>query len=163
MRLAILINAVFFMIGLGIFGYSMYEAVKAYGSTDWPTVKGTIVDSRIGIHSGSEDGTTYTPDVMYEYWVQGKLYRAGNIRPSKLDESSPADAQRKLDRFPTGASVTVYYNPADPYDALLEPGMELHNYLIPFVGIFVMADSVAFPFILQVVLNRRKSRYDTTE
>jgi hypothetical protein len=31
-------------------------------------------------------------------------------------------AQSIVDRYPDGATVTVYYNPADPSDAVLERG-----------------------------------------
>jgi hypothetical protein len=64
---------------------------------------------------------TYYPRVVYSYEVAGQPYSShrvtfGAIRPSK----QAAAAEKALERYPVGSQVTVYYNPAQPSETVLE-------------------------------------------
>lgn len=63
----------------------------------------------------------YTPRILYEYSAQGRIFRGARIYFGEiLYSSDPNDASRLLTRYPVG-NVTVYYNPVNPAEAILEP------------------------------------------
>jgi hypothetical protein len=71
-------------------------------------------------HQFSGEATTVTniPTVEYEFAVAGTTYRGARI--SIGDDSGGANTEATLARYPVGATVTVYYDPADPTDCVLE-------------------------------------------
>ncbi|MFN8383858.1 MAG: DUF3592 domain-containing protein [Anaerolineales bacterium] len=85
----------------------------------WPSVTGTVVKSEVGIHKTSESHTEY-PDVTYTYEVMGKAYRCKQILPG--GDISGVNVQSTLNRYPLNAQITVYYDPHNPKDAVLERG-----------------------------------------
>jgi hypothetical protein len=58
------------------------------------------------------------PVVLYSYQVGGRSYQGSLIAPGL--EVGRTGAPARLAVYPTGSQVTVYYNPNDPSDAVLE-------------------------------------------
>ena len=58
------------------------------------------------------------PHVVYEYRVGSRTYSGERI--SFGDDTGGANAAATLRRYPVGATVPVYYDPADPGEAILE-------------------------------------------
>ena len=118
--------------------------LKAGQSHTWPTVMGTIVSSElesdVNRHPGHKPIETYSAAIRYAYEVGGKAYESDQIQLGGTSETSqPKEFERMVARYPEGKRVKVFYDPADPATATLEPG-ELG-------GIFNMA-MVAGGFIL---------------
>ena len=87
---------------------------------------GRLIESRLKYYSptGRNRGPTYRPVVIYEYSVQGVMHRADRIYCSPGDESMPEDAAEMIrSRYPSGAQVTVFYDPTAPERALLDRGI----------------------------------------
>ena len=121
----VLMSLVFIAIGLGLLRYARSVSVKAQQSLSWPSTEGVISHSAMLLQmqqtSNSTNAATYKADVAYRYKVQGRDYSSGRI--TLVDFSSSAGrAQGIVNRYPDGAPVTVYYNPVDPSDAVLERG-----------------------------------------
>ncbi len=115
---------------------------KAGESAGWPATQGKIVLSTVKAsttrHSTDSgmwvERTSYFPKVQYEYSVMGKTYTGGRIAfGASKGFSSRAGAEKVLERYPVGATVTVYYNPDNPADAVLEREMRGGGSLL-FVG-----------------------------
>jgi hypothetical protein len=90
-------------------------------SLSWPSTTGKVLKSRVEVSGG--DHTSVSPRVVYEYEVSGKTYQNDHIRAGDrfLGRGwSSRDAYSAVDRYPEGASVTVYYNPANPAESALE-------------------------------------------
>ncbi len=59
--------------------------------------------------------------VKYEYEVNGQLYVGDRVNIGPMQKSvNPRKSQEILARYPVGGNVTVYYNPANPQEAVLE-------------------------------------------
>ncbi len=58
------------------------------------------------------------PHVEYEYSVENKQYRGKRISLAEIISGSEIEAV--LERYPVGAVVTVYYDPNNPNNSLLE-------------------------------------------
>ena len=86
----------------------------------WPTVTGKITASKVKRQHDSENGPVDYPHVSYTYEVNGKTHRSSNIMAG--GELGGMNVESTLARYPQGSQVTVYYDPQNPKDAVLEPG-----------------------------------------
>ena len=60
--------------------------------------------------------------LFYTYEIDGARYQAEQLRMgASIASSDTRAAERVIARYPAGHDVTVYYNPADPADATLDP------------------------------------------
>jgi hypothetical protein len=121
----VLMSLVFIAIGLGMLYYARRLSAKAQQSLLWPSAEGVISHSAMLLQmqqtSNSTNPATYKADVAYRYKVRGHDYSSARI--TLVDFSSTAGrAQGIVNRYVDGAPVTVYYNPVDPSDAVLERG-----------------------------------------
>jgi hypothetical protein len=143
----VLMSLVFIAIGLGMLYYARRLSAKAQASLLWPSAEGVISHSAMLLQmqqtSGSTNAATYKADVAYRYKVRGRDYSSGRI--TLLDFSSTAGrAQSIVNRYADGAPVTVYYNPADPSDAVLERGGTGGIAVLYIIGAIFSAAGVLF-------------------
>lgn len=117
------------MIGLIVFatGYKFYQVYKA---ADWLSTHGKVIgakavsrrvrtaQTRFGAEKGGDEQVRNFADIHYEYRVNGKRYTGKRV--SLGEDLGDHDVAGMLDRYPLGSSVTVYYNPANPAEAVLE-------------------------------------------
>ena len=69
------------------------------------------------------------PAVEYEFSVRFDKFRGNRISIGEIAPGSPQVAEI-MRRYPAGASVAVYYDPADPTRSVLERGLPKHFALI---------------------------------
>jgi hypothetical protein len=107
--------AVFFGILLLIMG------VQVAPLATWVPTPATVVASGVGVVRTSK-GATYQPTVSYRYTVGGTPYISNRV--SVITESaSDKWAQSVVDRYPQGASVTAWYDPKHPGNAIIDHHM----------------------------------------
>ncbi|RUL74560.1 DUF3592 domain-containing protein [Dyella choica] len=134
-----LFSLVFIFIGVGIISFGKNTAAKAKQSLSWPSTEGEIAHSAVLYQTDTSNDqgdafdtqtdtsntiratSTYKADIVYRYKVRGKSYSSSKI--SFMDFASTNNrAQSVVNRYPDNSTVQVYYNPANPADAVLEPG-----------------------------------------
>ena len=97
----------------------MLEVRRAAG---WSTAVGRIVKSSTAAehHRFAGEATTVKtlPAVEYEFSVGGRKIRGNRI--SIGEDSGGANTAETLRRYTAGAAVTVYYDPANPKNCVLE-------------------------------------------
>lgn len=106
------------VVGGGYLWVSQGEEIDTYEPVD-----ATVVHSELG---SSDDGASYAA-ITYEYTADGRTYESSNIFPGPGD-STGTDPQGLVDDHPEGASVTAYYDPANPSTAFLT---QERNVIIP--------------------------------
>jgi hypothetical protein len=94
-------------------------------SSGWPGVSGRIEVSYSGVFSNGRqidhsESPTYAPHIEYTYSVNGLVYRGSRIGFGDVTGTTHRESVHAADRFPTGSACTVYYDPADPSNAVLE-------------------------------------------
>lgn len=119
---AVLPLAIF--IGLGIFIYrrsKMRDAAKQ-SAQSWPGTMGVVTMSTLQIRRSSNNSRSEVPVVGYQYQVDGQSYTGGTIKAGEqyFNVRLWGEAQKVIDRYPVGAQVMVYYNPANPAESALE-------------------------------------------
>lgn len=118
----------------------------------WPTAAGTIVTSKVesfkALSGGS--GGTKTPvtmfraAVVYKYEAEGRTYQSSQVRREKISGAEQG-AEAAAAKYPAGSSVTVYYNPKNAADAVLETSATF-GFIVLWafaLGMFAIAASVS--------------------
>lgn len=108
---------------LGGVGYLIHKRIqqgKAFreAAQTWPSTRGTVLMSSVQMgYRGSVH-----PVVVYQYEVNGKPHQSQIIKAGEqyLNIRLAGQAQETVNRYPIGATVTVYYNPDNPAESALE-------------------------------------------
>jgi hypothetical protein len=88
----------------------------------YPSTDGTILSSKVSEREGNET-TCYGVDVEYSYWV-GKRHCTGDRYRYPAWSASDSDwARAVVAACPPDSKVQVFYDPADPQNSLLAPGI----------------------------------------
>lgn len=102
---------------------------------NWDRVPATVVASHVQITQG------IGANVEYEYVLDGRKYRGIRIRTLAIDWGFLIDpARRTVDKYPVGSSITIFVDPNDAENAVIEPGGD--RKFLPFV--FVGASMVFY-------------------
>lgn len=115
----------FLFAGLAILGWGIWSSLEAFASNAWPEAAGVITFSTVASYeSDSDSGTTtmYYPDLRYQYNVEGKEFTGTEVDLGDYSSSDISYAKKVTARYPVGKSVRVFYDPAHPGTAVLEPG-----------------------------------------
>lgn len=109
--------------GLGYFLYKRNQQSMAYrqSTQTWQSTTGTVVMSSV---QSKHTGKSYShyPVVVYLYQVNGQQYQSQRIKAGEqfLNVRVAGQAEATVQKYPIGSTVTVYYNPSNPTEAVLE-------------------------------------------
>jgi len=87
-------------------------------SPQWPTTQGVIAKSEVVLREGNKEILL----LSYNYAVDGREFKSSRVNNDLMQSFGGLNPRQAVNKYPRGARVTVYYDPADPRDALLEPG-----------------------------------------
>lgn len=93
----------------------------------WPTTEGRIEE----YDSGESEGDLF-PRIIFSYTVNGRNYKTLMNRSGATPP--PEFVILYAQKYPAGATVKVYYDPANPENATLEPGWVPGDWLVFGVG-----------------------------
>ena len=114
-------------------GVSLHHLLKQREADSHAVAAGEIVSSTVVGHP-DEDGESYTAEFVYTYEVgdkkyQGHLERYGAVQHFRQDSRAAAEAKK----LPAGTAVSIYYNPQNPSDSILHPGVDGKDYMAFFI------------------------------
>ena len=95
--------------------------LKAQRAKSWPSVLGKVLESSMRAVLDNR-GRTYQAYILYEYAVGGVTHRSDVWRLGVGSSSFTKASTRAVERYPAGTAVTVFFDPDNPADAILEPG-----------------------------------------
>ncbi len=132
---------IFFLVGTGLFAWQGVPAMlDAWRMQSWISTTGTLTAAKLEYHTG-DDSTTHQATASYHYDVGGIRYE--NDRVAIMGGAdNVGDFQQNLGeslegRFRQGEPVTVWFDPDDPEDSVLN--REMRWGLLGFLGIFLLA------------------------
>ncbi|MGE9266488.1 MAG: DUF3592 domain-containing protein [Verrucomicrobiales bacterium] len=128
-----LLMGVFIAVGAICLLIGFFQIKEARASVGWMETEGLILESRVESHHDS-DGTTYGAEVRYSYRVKDAEFEGSRISYGDYSSSNHGRAKEIVARYPVGAEVVVYVDPADIKKAVLEPGMSGGVWLLPGIG-----------------------------
>lgn len=124
--LIMMLGAAFFAGGAYYFYGSWAERMRiGTESEDWPTTPATYQSAYVEyVDPGSSrrDHTPYRPMIGYSYDVDGMGYYSSMIASTHPGFESREKARAWIDVYPK-AGLVAHYNPENPSEAVLEPGV----------------------------------------
>jgi hypothetical protein len=112
--------------------------LRVRASRNWPHVAGRIVESAVERQLGGKGRPSYMPRIRYRYRVEGRDYVSSQVTFWGSVGGSQWLAERTTRRYPQGSAVTVYYNPEDPHDAVLDRAFSLVILVLPPAGLLFL-------------------------
>ena len=123
-------------------------AMSDLDTNDWTPVDGVVTNSSV---SSQEGGSVYCLSVKYEYTIDGTTYQGDKVSYSS-DGTCDSSSKNSDEDYPEGKEITVYVNPSDHSEAVLEAGLSGVDFftfwicLFPLVGLVLLYGSVRATF-----------------
>lgn len=116
------VGIIFLLVGLFVTLRAIKDWRRYRDSESWAAVPGQITTSNVTSHRSSKGGTTYGIFITYTYQVMGQSYQGNQFsfgsEGTRYGTRSKAEAM--LSNYQIGSQATVYYDPNDPKQAVLE-------------------------------------------
>ena len=151
------VGVIFIGIGAALVIFGLRARRKAQAAQNWPSVQGVVSAARIDAHSGRY-GPSYLPVIVYDYTVAGTPLQGSQIRFNPVG-GAHRHAEETLARYPAGSPVTVFYNPNDLNESVLErdvPGILVGGILgavMGLVGLGLLCFSAVFALFFYNVIS----------
>jgi hypothetical protein len=101
-----------------------HDVGRQFDSRHFPSVDGIVTHSEVAIHHGSKGRISYSADIEYSFKLGRIHYNGSRLRFNNSTQGSGENqAQVLVDAHPAGSSVPVYYDPHNPEESLLFPGI----------------------------------------
>ncbi|WP_127560322.1 DUF3592 domain-containing protein [Saccharospirillum alexandrii] len=123
MNLPLLAGLAFALFGIYLLFHSIANYRHAKASQGWPSVVGRLVEVQLWkkrLIEGEMKDAEHVK-VAFSYQVNGRDY-TGRL-PTFYTLVYPETVEF-AERYPVGSEVQVYYNPVNPADAVLVPGLK---------------------------------------
>jgi hypothetical protein len=127
-------------------------------TNDWTPVDGVVTNSSVSSHR-SEGSMVYCLNVDYEYTIDGTTYQGDKISYSS-DASCNSWSENSDEDYPEGKEITVYVNPSNHREAVLDTGLSGVDFsnlcicLFPLVGLVLLYGSAKATFSSRIKLLR---------
>ncbi|MGD0773488.1 MAG: DUF3592 domain-containing protein [Candidatus Solibacter sp.] len=135
--------------GLGILALSggAQRLWRGSASQHWPSVEGKVLFSRVNTSetrdSNQQNAITFSPQFVYTYEIGGVKHFNNRRRFGRIEGSGEDWAEDISARYKAGRGVRVYYYPADPDVAVLEPGNNSEGLWLPGLGLVALLFGLA--------------------
>lgn len=118
------------------------NGARVRASRNWDSTTGRVLYSGIGSRrstgSSGSTSTTYYPQVAYEYEVRGQRYQSQRLSFGTVGYGSHRTAETKAAQYIVGAPVEVFFDPANPDQAVLERRSGTNKALVFAVALIVV-------------------------
>ena len=115
---------------LGVWG-TVNQFRQARASESWPQVLGTIEAAWIRENKlGNNLRGSFTAEIEYVYVVDNKTLIGKQIAPHKQEYGTREEAQKLIAPYPIRSQQPIFYNPDEPTESMLEPGVTTSSYVL---------------------------------
>ena len=138
----LIIGVIFIMISLLLIIFGLRARKKALAARQWPTAPGKVISASLKEHRSYDSqehrtNITYEPQVTYEYRFGSETLKRDRLGFGTTSYNR-STAVKKLEQYPQGGTVTVYINPDNPYEALLDISTGSSIFLMVMGGVFLL-------------------------
>ncbi len=154
--------AIFLLAGLWLTWSAFRDLVLQRASRHWPSIQGDVVSATIRdmptTTSRGETQTSYLPKIEYAYSVRGRRYTASRIAfGGQRMLPSREEADVVTNKYPEGGHVQVYYDPASPGTAVLEPAHVRNTFPWLFAGVLFFGGGIFLSLFAYLLATRPPS------
>jgi len=125
----------FLALGIALLWLGLRLRKWAQRTLSWPQASGKIVESRVEMQGVADDSTVAR--IVYSYEVNGTPFKG-----SRLGGTGMQTPHMLVEKYPVGATVQVFFDPADPASAVLERSTGQGTVVLAFGVIIVAAACV---------------------
>lgn len=136
---------VIFIFGIILLLHFLYLHITSSKTKNWKHVKGKILISNIDNinYTGEDADLSYKAKVKYQYNLNGKNYLSKKIFYGDYIRSNMSyRAKKVIKKYGKDEIVTVYYNPDNPEESVLETGINPVIYKILYVSLCLILLSI---------------------
>jgi len=121
-----IIITVFTLVGLLVAAWGWRNTSRARQTLSWPSVDATVTQSVLD--------NNRLPAVVYHYSVDDQVCKYQMLVPEGVMASVQA-AQKVVDEYPPGRTDTLFYQPEDPNNCTLTPGVKKEDWFVVAAGL----------------------------
>ncbi|MCB1065273.1 MAG: DUF3592 domain-containing protein, partial [Verrucomicrobiae bacterium] len=137
-KVGIAFGAIFALIGLGVgIGMGNGPIKRMVMSRHWVETPCQIIWSRVQSHD-SDDGTTYSVDIFYEYQFGGETHRSNRYESMSGSSSGRSGKVTITRRYPKGSQQVCFVNPDQPEQAVLVKGITAWVFFMALPLVFLL-------------------------
>jgi len=143
----LIIGLIISIFGLIVLLFALKAIKKAKASSQWLTAEGEITKS-IKTESKVKKGdiTTYDAEIEYKYTVNGREYTSDRIYFGSSISIGGGEIKSSFlfGKYYASKKVTVFYNPEDEEESVLETGIQNELYWVVAISIIIIAFGIFF-------------------
>ena len=118
----------FFCFGIGFGFFKLWPEFSIWlEASSWVQTEGKLLSSKLNSSRTSKGGTTYEVQARYRYEVHGRTYKGSRVGihsgKDNIGDYHQVWAQKLSQIRNSGQPVTVWYNPQNPDESLLDPNL----------------------------------------
>jgi hypothetical protein len=132
------ILGLFLLGGLVVTVWGALIILKARKTQHWPCVEGVIEEAGL-----SSDKNDLFPNIKFCYTIGSSTYSRAMEFPVDITPTQEFAASY-IEKYPVGSKVQVHYNPNNPENATLEPGLGKGDWLVLVIGLGTLLFGIAF-------------------
>ena len=132
------IGVIFMLLGGVMF------AANSSSLSNAEATEATVVSTSIGESTNPDTvGSSYYPQIAYNYTVGGKEYRNSNYKAgSGRRVDSRFWAEGIVEEYEKGEAITVHYTPSEPSNSFIKKSMPMHPYALFAFGLVFFLPAV---------------------
>jgi len=140
-EVTLLIGLVILGLGVTVVANNLDNFVKGWSSQNWTKTQGVVVRSWVDEFISNRGSRSFTLGAIYRYQVDGRIYESSKVQFSnQLQSGDKARGEQELAKIaPARQYCVVYYDPKDPAQSCLIPGLS-YFYLVflPLLALFFL-------------------------
>jgi Protein of unknown function (DUF3592) len=134
--LVLIIGSCFVLVGVATGAFFFYRISQAISSTRWPSVVGELESAEMKeviyrgrqAHGGPDEASAWVVNFRYAYTVADKQYDGSRVTYSDGINKTMRALHRLEKKYKGESLIQVYYNPRNPKQSVLVPGLSLFNF-----------------------------------
>ena len=137
--------AVFAVVGgIMLYPLGIKPIAKTIAAESWVATPCKVLRAEVRSHD-SDDGTTYSVSILYQYEFNGQAYKCDRYEFVGGSSSGYQGKARIVEQYRTAANPICYVNPDNPFDAVLKRGFhaKLLLALLPLVFLLIGVGGLA--------------------
>jgi len=135
---------------LWFLGRTVFFFWRGLRSINWEKTTGTITEAWVNVVTDSENDSRQRNylKATYQYTVDGQTYESKRIRYGDIENEGRRKQkvlEKKAREYRENPQRTVYYNPQNPQQAVLERGLRPLSLVTNLIyGLFMLAMTIIF-------------------
>ena len=122
--------AVFALVGGALlYPLGIKPIAKTIAAESWVATPCRVLRAEVRSHD-SDDGTTYSVHILYQYVFQGQTYKSDRYEFLGGSSSGYQGKARVVEQYRTAANPVCYVNPDNPFEAVLKRGFHAKLLLV---------------------------------